>query len=172
MFWTIASILDLKCLWSLPSFGSTFLSFQTTTQAKLLLRIIHFRSPSPSNSRLLFGQVSTCTGHYKLPIFHCTNVHPRRYARPLFRPAVYRWRHETQYAHNKILDGPEKKKIQNRLSRLKKCNRLGAMNKMSYHEMSLEFVRIVGPKGLLEETRLVTRKKLKLSTMGARKQNL
>ena len=83
----------------------------------------------------------------------------REYARPLFRQAVYRWRHETQYAHNKILDGPEKKKIKNRLSRLEKCNRLGAMNKMSYHEMSLEFVRIVGPKGLLEETRLVTRKK-------------
>ena len=39
MFRTLASILDLKYLWSLPSFGSTFLSFQTTTQAKLLLRI-------------------------------------------------------------------------------------------------------------------------------------
>ena len=25
----------------------------------------------------LFRQVSTCTGHYQLPIFHCTNVHPK-----------------------------------------------------------------------------------------------
>ena len=29
-----------------------------------------------------FGQVSTRTGCYQLPIFRCTNVHPRRYARP------------------------------------------------------------------------------------------
>ena len=27
----------------------------------------------------LFGQVSTCTGHYQLPIFRCTNVHLGRY---------------------------------------------------------------------------------------------
>ena len=27
----------------------------------------------------LFGQVSTLTGRYQLPIFHCTNVHPWRY---------------------------------------------------------------------------------------------
>ena len=37
----------------------------------------------------LFGQVSTCTGHYQLPIFRCTNVHLRRCARPLFRRAVF-----------------------------------------------------------------------------------
>ena len=46
----------------------------------------------------LFGQVST--GGYQLPIFRCTNVHLQRYARPLFRRAVYWWRHETQYVYN------------------------------------------------------------------------
>ena len=49
----------------------------------------------------LFWQVSTCTGHYQLLIFHCTNVHSRRYTRrPLLRRAVFRWRHESQWAHN------------------------------------------------------------------------
>ena len=52
---------------------------------------------------MLFGQVSTLTGRYQLPIFRCTNVHQRRYARPLFRRPVYWWRHETQYAHNIVL---------------------------------------------------------------------
>ena len=43
----------------------------------------------------LFGQVSTCTGRYQLQIFHCTNVHPWRYACPYFRSAVYWWRHDS-----------------------------------------------------------------------------
>ena len=46
------------------------------------------------NNKLLFGWVSTCTGPYQLPIFHCTNVHPWRYARLYFRRAVFWWRHE------------------------------------------------------------------------------
>ena len=50
----------------------------------------------------LFWQVSTCTRHYQLPIFRCTNVHPQRNARPLFRRAIYWWRHEIQYAHKTI----------------------------------------------------------------------
>ena len=50
----------------------------------------------------LFRQVSTCTGRYQLPIFHCTIVHPWRYARPLFGCAVFIWCHESQWAHNKI----------------------------------------------------------------------
>ena len=40
MFWTIVSSLDLECPCPLPSFGYTFLSFQTTTQAKSLCRIL------------------------------------------------------------------------------------------------------------------------------------
>ena len=44
----------------------------------------------------LFRQVSTRTGRYQLPIFRCTNVHPRRYARPYFRRAIY-WCHEIHY---------------------------------------------------------------------------
>ena len=42
----------------------------------------------------LLGQVSTCTGHYQLPIFRCTIVHLWRWACLHFRRAVYRWHHE------------------------------------------------------------------------------
>ena len=45
-------------------------------------------------NNLLFGQVSSCTGRYQLPIFHCSNVHPWRYARPWFGRAMFRWSHE------------------------------------------------------------------------------
>ena len=38
----------------------------------------------------------------KQPIFRCTNVHPWRYAHQLFRRTVFRWRHESQYAHNSM----------------------------------------------------------------------
>ena len=48
----------------------------------------------------LFEQVSTHSGRHHLPIFPCTNLHLRRYTHPLFRPSVFRWRHELQWAHN------------------------------------------------------------------------
>ena len=38
----------------------------------------------------LFGQVSTRKGCYQLPIFRCTNVHLLRYARQLFRCAIFK----------------------------------------------------------------------------------
>ena len=50
----------------------------------------------------IFWQVSKRTGCYQLPIFGCTNVHPRRYPPLLFRRAVYWWCYETQYAHNTL----------------------------------------------------------------------
>ena len=50
--------------------------------------------------QVLFRQVSTWTDCYQLPIFRCTNVHPWRYARPMFRCAIFRWRHESQWANN------------------------------------------------------------------------
>ena len=40
--------------------------------------------------------ISTSTSHYQLLKFHCTNVHPQRYARPIFWNAIFRWRHESQ----------------------------------------------------------------------------
>ena len=51
----------------------------------------HLQSPA------LFRLVSSCTGCYQLPKFRCTNVHPRRYASPIFRHAIFRWCHESQW---------------------------------------------------------------------------
>ena len=41
-------------------------------------------------TQVFIQTLSTHTGHYQLPIFRCTNVHPRRYARPIFRRAIFR----------------------------------------------------------------------------------
>ena len=54
----------------------------------LLLKSTH-RCNKKFNKIEFFGQVSTRTGCYQLPIFRCTNVHPVRYAHPLFRSAVF-----------------------------------------------------------------------------------
>ena len=57
--------------------------------------------PHPSPKRVLIGvwNLSWRKG-YKLPIFCCSNVHLRRYACPIFRRAVFRWCHESQWSHN------------------------------------------------------------------------
>ena len=65
----------------------------TAARVSLVSRLVMLAS-------LLFGQVSTRTGRYQLPILRCTNVHLWRYACPLFRRAVYWRRHET---HNRCL---------------------------------------------------------------------
>ena len=49
-----------------------------------------------------FWQVSTCTGCNQLPIFHCTNVHPRRHPRSLIYAQRLRWCHESERAHKNI----------------------------------------------------------------------
>ena len=49
-------------------------------------------------------QVSVCTGHNKLTIFCCTNVHMGGMFAPRMGPSCVTWRHESKWAHNKRKD--------------------------------------------------------------------
>ena len=61
--------------------GSVFRSHSTREKDSVVVCCCKLNNTRDCDEHL-FGQVSTHTGRYQLPIFRCSNVHPWRYARP------------------------------------------------------------------------------------------
>ena len=81
------------------SLGNTFKPQKLLFLVKLIVVFCCKLNNTRVCDKHLFRQVGTHPACYQLPIFNCTYVHPRSSTSPLFRFAIFRWRHESQWAH-------------------------------------------------------------------------